>query len=198
MLVTDAGHLVADRDQLLLGLLPVTAGDHLLDLLHLGAGGQGDLIVAHLLGRSEQHRAQTVKGVTRTGAGHDCAEPADGEHGCRRSADHTEPTPVARSGGDRSGRQFPGAGPLLRQAGVQGGDGLWLGNESGFRWPAVLITPASEHRGQRRVGLIGRLDGQTAGQGVDETVAAVDVLERRLLIASEIRHIRVPLRRSRT
>ena len=63
LLITDAGHLGADRDQLGLGLLPVAGGDEVLHLVQFGSGGQRHLVVTHLFGHTEQHRAQSVEGL---------------------------------------------------------------------------------------------------------------------------------------
>ena len=89
ILVADRSDLRADRDQFLLRLLPITLGDQLLHLLHLSARSKGDLIVAHLLGLTEQHGPQAVERVPRPGSGDDGAEAADAQPGGGDRADHT-------------------------------------------------------------------------------------------------------------
>jgi hypothetical protein len=131
LLVTDRGDLRAHRDQFLLGLLPVALGDQLLHLLHLGARGQRHLIVANLLGRAEEHGAQSVERVTGTGAGDDGAEAADAQRRRRDRAHHTESAAAAPRG---AGVDLPHIGIhragadesawLLGQAGVERGCGL--------------------------------------------------------------------------
>ena len=65
----------------------------MLHLLHLSPGGQRHLVVAHLLGRAEQHGAQAVKRVAGSGARHHGTEAADGEHRRRRGADDAQTAP---------------------------------------------------------------------------------------------------------
>jgi hypothetical protein len=60
LLVADRRHLRAHRNQLVLGLFPVAAGDQILHLVQFGTGSQCDLVVTDLLRRTEKHCAQTV------------------------------------------------------------------------------------------------------------------------------------------
>jgi hypothetical protein len=103
LLVADAGDLGADLDQLVLGLLPVAAGDEVLHLVQLGPGGQPHLIVTHLFGRAEQHGAHAVQAVARAGPGHDGTESTDTQHSSRRRSDHAQTTRTPPRCGDGVG-----------------------------------------------------------------------------------------------
>lgn len=90
LLVAYRRNLVADGDQLVLRLLPVAAGNHLLNLIQLDLRRQRHLIVADLFRRTEQHRPQPVQGIARPGTGDDSAEPTQTQHGCCRGSDNAQ------------------------------------------------------------------------------------------------------------
>lgn len=182
----------------------------MLNLLHLGSGRERDLVVTDLLGRPEKHGAHAVERVFRAGAGHHGAEPADGQHCGSGGADDAE-SAVATPGRDDGGRRAPvatRATALLAQTGIEGGNRVGFGDQSGLRGPARLVPPAAEQGRKFSVGRVLRCHRTTTGQGVDEGVGAADGLHRRLLGTprsgsteigpTEIRHSPPPIRRFRT
>jgi hypothetical protein len=75
--VVDRLHRVADRGQLVLGLLPLSLLDELLHLGHLGLRSQRNLLVACRGGLTEQHGAQAVERGAWSGVVDDRPEPAE-------------------------------------------------------------------------------------------------------------------------
>ena len=86
-------HCRGDGQQLVLGGVPVALLDELLDLLHLGLGGQRDLVVAGHLLLAEQRDPQPVQRIARPRAVDDSAEPAEAQHcgGNRTHDGHRHP-----------------------------------------------------------------------------------------------------------
>jgi hypothetical protein len=116
-------HLGTDRHQLILGLLPVAAGDEILHLIQFGARSECHLVIADLSRGAEEHRAQPIEGIAGAGARHHGTESTDTHHGSGRGTDHAQSTPAARGGRRPDVPNLPvDAARLLRQSGIQRGD----------------------------------------------------------------------------
>jgi hypothetical protein len=140
--VLDGRHLSTHRYQLVLGLCPIALGDEVLHLVQFGACRKGNLIVAHLLRRPEEHRAQAVEGIAGAGTGHHRTEAANAQHSGRGRTDNTEPTTGARGCGSpllpRRTDRIPG------QAGVQRGDRVGFRDQTRRRRRAQLVAPPTK------------------------------------------------------
>ncbi len=165
-----------ERLQLVLGSIPLALVDQ---LLHLGEllAGEHHRVFTGLLLFAEQHRAQTVEGVARSGACDHCAEPAEAEHGGGNGPHHGE-------------RQAP-AVPRCRRA-VQGDDGVAWREGRAQRRVADLVAPAGQQAGEFGFARVGRVHLLLCRERVEEAVRAVDLVERRIAPvcspASEVRH----------
>ncbi len=164
LLLLDLTHVLhrgADGDELVLCLLPLTVVDQLLNLRQLRRR-QFDPVVAGDLALPEQRRPHAVQRVARTGPVHRGAEPADAQH---------------RGGHGSDDRERPAGAPVPGHATVQGLDGVAGGDGGGDGGVANVVAPTGEQKGQlgfRRVGRVHRLLG---GEGFEEAVGTVDLVE---------------------
>ena len=85
----DVLHRRADLDEFVLRLLPLPLVDQLLNLLKL-CRGEGDLVVAGDLRRTEQRRPNAVHRVTGAGSVHGGTESSDAQHCCGDGPDDGE------------------------------------------------------------------------------------------------------------
>jgi hypothetical protein len=171
-----------ERLQLVLGGVPLTLIDQLLDLGELLRGELHGVVARRLL-LPEQHGAQPIQRIARAGVGDYRAETAETKH----------------RGRDRSqyGRRHAPALAGCRGA-VQGDDGVARGDDSPHRRVADLVAPAGKNLREFGLARIGRVHRLLECQRVDEPVRAVDLVERRIAPvgspASEVRHSHAPSR----
>ncbi len=173
-------HGATDLGQLSLGLVPLTLGDHLLDLRQVGLGRQHDLIVIDPR-FVEHHRVQAVQRVSGAGIGHHGTKSAQQQQ--RRSH---------RS--DR--RQAATSTAALRNPGDQRLDGVVLRNQCTRRWPPQVVAPVPQQGGQRIVVGIVESKVLTTGERIEEQISAGHLVQARLIAegGTKIRHSHLPRR----